>query len=98
MAGLTHILLDEAQDTSPAQWKLIEALAAEFFDGEKARASKSVNVFVGDEKQSIFSFQGADPTSFERMRQYLKNKTAQSNRLFIKVDFAKILSHCSRCP
>ncbi len=87
--GLDHILLDEAQDTSPAQWKLIEALAAEFFDGESAREQERTVFVVGDEKQSIFSFQGADPTSFERMRQYFENKTAQSNRLFIKVDLQK---------
>ncbi|MGC6475255.1 MAG: double-strand break repair helicase AddA [Parvibaculales bacterium] len=87
--GLDHILLDEAQDTSPAQWKLIEALAAEFFDGESAREQERTVFVVGDEKQSIFSFQGADPTSFERMRQHFVDKTQQSNRVFIEVDMQK---------
>src|SRR5690606_10899785 len=35
--GLDHILVDEAQDTSPRQWQVIQALAEEFFAGEGAR-------------------------------------------------------------
>jgi ATP-dependent helicase/nuclease subunit A len=57
--GLDHILVDEAQDTSRPQWGLIEALAAEFFADTSATAR---TVFaVGDEKQSIYRFQGAAP-------------------------------------
>ena len=58
--GLDHLLIDEAQDTSPAQWAVIAALADEFFAGEGARAAPRTLFAVGDEKQSIFSFQGAD--------------------------------------
>ena len=58
--GLDHLLIDEAQDTSPAQWAVIAALAEEFFSGEGARAVPRTLFAVGDEKQSIFSFQGAD--------------------------------------
>ena len=58
--GLDHLLIDEAQDTSPAQWAVIAALAEEFFAGEGARAAPRTLFAVGDEKQSIFSFQGAD--------------------------------------
>ncbi len=58
--GLDHLLIDEAQDTSPAQWTVIAALAEEFFAGEGARAAPRTLFAVGDEKQSIFSFQGAD--------------------------------------
>ena len=58
--GLDHLLIDEAQDTSPAQWAVIAALADEFFAGEGARAVPRTLFAVGDEKQSIFSFQGAD--------------------------------------
>ncbi|MBA2125556.1 double-strand break repair helicase AddA [Hyphomicrobium methylovorum] len=63
--GLDHILVDEAQDTSPEQWQIISALAEEFF-ADSARASETPRtVFaVGDEKQSIYSFQGADPKRF----------------------------------
>jgi ATP-dependent helicase/nuclease subunit A len=60
--GIDHILLDEAQDTSPDQWAILEALTAEFFVGDGARAGLTRTLFaVGDEKQSIYSFQGADP-------------------------------------
>jgi ATP-dependent helicase/nuclease subunit A len=60
--GIDHVLLDEAQDTSPDQWAIIEALTAEFFVGDGARAGLTRTLFaVGDEKQSIYSFQGADP-------------------------------------
>jgi len=67
--GLDHILVDEAQDTSPAQWRVIEAISAEFFAGEGARGATRRTIFVvGDEKQSIYSFQGADPAAFGAMR------------------------------
>lgn len=62
--GIDHILVDEAQDTSPAQWKVVAALAEEFFSGQGAREAERTVFGVGDEKQSIYSFQGADPASF----------------------------------
>lgn len=63
--GIDHILLDEAQDTSPQQWNVVKHLTAEFFAGLGARDGAKRTVFaVGDEKQSIYSFQGASPESF----------------------------------
>jgi ATP-dependent helicase/nuclease subunit A len=64
--GVDHILVDEAQDTNPQQWTIIERLAEEFFAGEGAGGNgKPRTLFaVGDEKQSIYSFQGADPARF----------------------------------
>ncbi len=68
-AGLAHILVDEAQDTSPEQWTIIHALAGEFF----ACNEKNRTVFaVGDIKQSIYSFQGADTKEFGASRNQLK--------------------------
>ncbi|WP_407493851.1 double-strand break repair helicase AddA [Pseudooceanicola sp. MF1-13] len=68
--GIDHILVDEAQDTSPAQWQVIQALAREFTSGEGAQDDKVRTIFVvGDKKQSIYSFQGADPSGFDRMRE-----------------------------
>ncbi|MGH6817442.1 MAG: UvrD-helicase domain-containing protein, partial [Methylovirgula sp.] len=67
-SGIDHILVDEAQDTSPTQWKILEALAAEFFAGAGSRAHPRTFFAVGDEKQSIFSFQGAAPQMFNEMR------------------------------
>ena len=65
--GLDHILVDEAQDTSPVQWDVIRALAEEFFSGSGAREEVRTLFAVGDEKQSIYSFQGAAPTMFADM-------------------------------
>jgi ATP-dependent helicase/nuclease subunit A len=62
--GIDHVLVDEAQDTSPLQWSVIRALTDEFFAGEAAREITRTLFAVGDEKQSIYSFQGADPASF----------------------------------
>ena len=69
--GLDHILVDEAQDTSPRQWQVIRALAEEFFAGEGQASSVRTLFAVGDEKQSIFSFQGAVPAWFSRMQREL---------------------------
>jgi ATP-dependent helicase/nuclease subunit A len=67
-SGIDHILIDEAQDTSPPQWKILEALTEEFFAGAGSRPYRRTFFAVGDEKQSIFSFQGAAPYMFHEMR------------------------------
>jgi ATP-dependent helicase/nuclease subunit A len=66
--GIDHILVDEAQDTSRAQWSIVEALAGEFGAGEGARDVRRTLFVVGDRKQSIYGFQGADPEAFQEMR------------------------------
>ncbi len=66
--GIDHVLIDEAQDTSPKQWEIIRRLTAEFFAGLGAREVRRTIFAVGDEKQSIFSFQGAAPREFDVMR------------------------------
>ncbi|MDR6755921.1 ATP-dependent helicase/nuclease subunit A [Mycoplana sp. BE70] len=62
--GIDHVLVDEAQDTSPRQWAIIGALTGEFFAGTSARNAVRTVFAVGDEKQSIYSFQGARPERF----------------------------------
>lgn len=77
--GIDHILVDEAQDTSPVQWDVIEKLAQEFTSGEGARGDKPRTIFVvGDKKQSIYSFQGADPEEFDRMQIEFSQRLAGS--------------------
>jgi ATP-dependent helicase/nuclease subunit A len=68
--GIDHILLDEAQDTAPDQWTIINALAEEFFSGAGIGGETRLRQLfvVGDEKQSIYSFQGAQPEQL--MRQF----------------------------
>lgn len=80
--GIDHILVDEAQDTSPAQWRVIRILADEFFDGESAASNKRTVFAVGDEKQSIYSFQGADPRGFDDARLHFKVKVKNAQREF----------------
>jgi len=66
--GIDHVLIDEAQDTSPKQWSIVRTIVSEFTPGG-ARPNVRRTVFaVGDEKQSIFSFQGAAPLAFDEMR------------------------------
>jgi len=66
--GIDHVLIDEAQDTSPKQWSIVRTIVSEFTPGG-ARPNVRRTVFaVGDEKQSIFSFQGAAPRAFDEMR------------------------------
>ncbi|HEX3485302.1 MAG TPA: double-strand break repair helicase AddA [Micropepsaceae bacterium] len=74
--GLDHILVDEAQDTSPEQWKIVGKLADEFFAGLGRREDAPPRTLfaVGDEKQSIFSFQGADPAQFSHYRNVFKGR------------------------
>lgn len=72
--GIDHILVDEAQDTNPAQWSIIEALAAEFFAGAGANEKRRTLFAVGDEKQSIYSFQGANPARFGEVGRAFKQR------------------------
>ena len=62
--GIEHILVDEAQDTSPAQWDIIDALSDAFIQDVPGRKDARTMFAVGDEKQSIYSFQGAKPERF----------------------------------
>lgn len=76
--GIDHILVDEAQDTSPYQWRVIEALSLEFFSGMGTRGDVLRTLFVvGDEKQSIFSFQGAEPKKFFEMQQFFGERVRE---------------------
>ncbi len=72
--GLDHILIDEAQDTNPEQWQIVAALAEEFFAGEGAGDRLRTIFAVGDAKQSIYSFQRADPRAFLAMRDYFERR------------------------
>ncbi|MGH6820922.1 MAG: UvrD-helicase domain-containing protein, partial [Methylocella sp.] len=86
--GIDHVLLDEAQDMSPAQWEIVRALTVEFFSGEGARPKLERTLFaVGDRKQSIFSFQGANPDTFQAMHEYFETRIRAAGLKFSGVDF-----------
>jgi ATP-dependent helicase/nuclease subunit A len=81
--GIDHVLIDEAQDTSPEQWSVIERLTEEFFAGRGAREDRARTIFVvGDDKQSIFSFQGADPAKFGAMLRSFEQRIIDSGATF----------------
>ncbi|WP_207477775.1 double-strand break repair helicase AddA [Arenibaculum pallidiluteum] len=84
--GLDHLLIDEAQDTNPEQWQVVAALAEEFFAGLGSRDGVRTLFAVGDEKQSIFSFQRADPAEFARMRGHFQARVEAAEARWAKVD------------
>jgi len=70
-----HVLIDEAQDTNPQQWRIVDALTAEFFAGRGVFAPGTRTLFtVGDFKQAIFGFQGTDPASFMAAEAWFKRR------------------------
>jgi ATP-dependent helicase/nuclease subunit A len=81
--GIDHVLIDEAQDTSPDQWAVVRLLTEEFFAGEGAAKALRTVFAVGDPKQSIFSFQGADPMELGKTRDHFAEKGAKSVALDI---------------
>lgn len=79
--GIDHVLVDEAQDTSPNQWAVIKQLTHEFTAGVGANPDKERTIFVvGDVKQSIYSFQGAAPEAFDQMRHHFSEALAHVGR------------------
>ena len=92
--GLDHILVDESQDTSPQQWDIIASLAEEFFTGAGAREEPRSLFAVGDEKQSIYSFQGAVPQTFDTRGQDFARRAADAGvrwrRIPLNVSFRSV--------
>ncbi|WP_416065038.1 double-strand break repair helicase AddA [Rhizobium sp. ZK1] len=83
--GIDHILVDEAQDTSPIQWSVIQSLAEDFFSGESSRPVVRTLFAVGDEKQSIYSFQGARPERFSEEKERTQRRVLNSGLDFSTV-------------
>ena len=87
--GLDHILIDEAQDTNPDQWRVVQALAEEFFVGSGAREEARTVFAVGDPKQSIYSFQRADPQAFSDMRAFFGQRIGEARALWRPVELLR---------
>jgi ATP-dependent helicase/nuclease subunit A len=83
--GVDHILVDEAQDTNPEQWSIVEALAHEFFAGVGASERTRTLFAVGDEKQSIYSFQGANPARFGAVGRAFRSKATSAKSQWYEV-------------
>ncbi|WP_062208747.1 double-strand break repair helicase AddA [Aureimonas sp. AU12] len=84
--GIDHVLVDEAQDTSPRQWQVVRQLVEEFFAGGAARPRPRTVFAVGDEKQSIYSFQGASPAMFSGERAGMERLAAAAGLPFSRVE------------
>ncbi len=80
--GLDHLLLDEVQDTSASQWKIAGKLTEEFFAGSAANPNPRTVFAVGDAKQSIYAFQGADPAGFHHWREVFRERVTQAGGTF----------------
>ncbi|MGA8316018.1 MAG: UvrD-helicase domain-containing protein, partial [Bradyrhizobium sp.] len=86
--GVDHVLIDEAQDTSPRQWDIVEHIISEFAAGHGARDGVTRTMFaVGDEKQSIFSFQGAAPREFAERRARFSSRFKAAGLGFESISF-----------
>lgn len=83
--GIDHVLVDEAQDTSPRQWDIVNAVVEEFHAGEGASGRIRTMFAVGDEKQSIYSFQGADPRKFSAEAAALERRAREARLRFHQV-------------
>lgn len=69
-----HILVDEFQDTSPLQWRIIDKLTEEWRSGLGAKrdyGTRPTIFLVGDDKQSIYLFRGADVSIFRSAQRRL---------------------------
>lgn len=69
-----HILVDEFQDTSRAQWELVSLLVESWGEGVGLAHAGPLppSVFiVGDRKQSIYGFRDADVSVLEEASRYL---------------------------
>ena len=69
-ARYKHILIDEFQDTNPLQWQILQGWLAAY---DKNDAPPNIFI-VGDPKQSIYRFRGADARLFEEVKAFLVGK------------------------
>lgn len=88
-----HILIDESQDTNHQQWNIIKALSEDFFSGLSANRRNRTIFIVGDEKQSIYSFQGSDPNISQEIFYYFEEKLKSNPSNLQKIE----LNNSFRC-
>ena len=71
--SLRHVLIDEFQDTNPQQWQVLHSWLSSYAGaGGGASGQRGLALFiVGDPKQSIYRFRGAEPKVFEAAREFV---------------------------
>jgi|GEM_PF-2331013 len=87
-ASFDHLMVDEAQDTSPLQWQILFQLLNHFFDSLANNQNPRTVFVVGDFKQSIYSFQGADPQEYNKAKSYIQELLALSGFNLLTIDLA----------
>ncbi|MFC6216710.1 UvrD-helicase domain-containing protein, partial [Fodinicurvata halophila] len=97
--GIDHVLVDEAQDTNPEQWEIVRLITTDFFAGESghetAQGLDARTVFaVGDAKQSIYSFQRAEPAAFARMQSHFGERARAARKNWASVDLMHSFRSC----
>lgn len=92
--SIDHVLIDEAQDLSRAQWDIVALLTSEFYSGKNAREDLKRTLFiVGDFKQSIYGFQGAEPNIFNEINEFYKAKFTSIGYEWLNIN----MNNCFRC-
>lgn len=81
----SQIIVDEAQNLTPAQYRLLDQVLGKSVDGPAA-------MLVGDDKQSIVSFAGADP---RLLQEFVRDRGAKVIRLRENFRSARVLSALS---
>ncbi|GGB66481.1 double-strand break repair helicase AddA [Blastomonas aquatica] len=79
-----HVLVDEAQDTNPSQWAIVNGLIADYFAGMGSKADRFRTLFtVGDFKQAIFGFQGTSPQYYAAARHRIGTFARDAGQAFL---------------
>ena len=87
--SLSHILVDEAQDTPPEQWDILQMLVGDFFvSGDTGNLPHTLFV-VGDTKQAIYGFQGADFRAFIASRDDIIRQIKNNFRTISEIPLAQ---------
>ncbi|MGN0929741.1 MAG: double-strand break repair helicase AddA [Alphaproteobacteria bacterium] len=92
--GISHILIDEAQDTSPIQWDIVDTLTEQFFTTARDEKNMKSIFSVGDRKQSIFGFQGADISLFEKYKKHFKERVESDGFVFKDLPLNRSFRSC----
>lgn len=72
---IQHLLMDEFQDTNEIQWQIVRKLTEDWLSGQGLREVTGASLYlVGDPKQSIYRFRGADVTVFQKVREMFEQK------------------------
>lgn len=94
--SLSHILVDEAQDTSPLHWDVLTMMLGDFFVNGDTKSDKHSLFIVGDPKQAIFGFQGADfhafSNSFSEITRHIQNNLRTIQEIPLEQSFRSLSS------